>query len=38
MALFVIGLNHTTAPLALRERIAFAPSELNQRCLSCKTA
>ena len=29
MALFVIGLNHTTAPLALRERIAFAPSELN---------
>ena len=29
MALFVIGLNHTTAPLSLRERIAFAPSELN---------
>lgn len=28
MSLFVIGLNHTTAPLALRERIAFAPSEL----------
>ncbi len=28
MSLFVIGLNHTTAPLALRERVAFAPSEL----------
>ncbi len=28
MSLFVIGLNHTTAPLALRERIAFAPTEL----------
>ena len=29
MSLFVIGLNHTTAPLALRERIAFAPTELS---------
>ncbi|GHA78823.1 glutamyl-tRNA reductase [Formosimonas limnophila] len=29
MPLFVIGLNHTTAPLALRERVAFAPSELS---------
>lgn len=30
MPLFVIGLNHTTAPLALRERVAFAPSDLTQ--------
>ncbi|MGL4767907.1 MAG: glutamyl-tRNA reductase [Formosimonas sp.] len=30
MPLFVIGLNHTTAPLALRERVAFAPSEIVQ--------
>lgn len=29
MSLFVIGLNHTTAPLTLRERIAFAPTELS---------
>ena len=28
MSLFVIGLNHTTAPLVLRERVAFAPSDL----------
>lgn len=28
MPLFVLGLNHTTAPLALRERVAFAPTEL----------
>lgn len=28
MPLFVAGLNHTTAPLALRERISFAPTEL----------
>ncbi|TDR29014.1 glutamyl-tRNA reductase [Hydromonas duriensis] len=29
MPLFVAGLNHTTAPLALRERISFAPQELS---------
>lgn len=38
MALFVIGLNHTTAPLALRERIAFAPSELNHALPALQTA
>ena len=26
--LLLIGLNHTTAPLAVRERLAFAPSKL----------
>lgn len=30
MSLFVLGLNHTTAPIALRERIAFVPSELTE--------
>jgi glutamyl-tRNA reductase len=28
MALFAFGINHTTAPLALRERVAFAPEQL----------
>lgn len=28
MSFFVIGLNHHTAPLALRERVAFAASEI----------
>lgn len=28
MPLFVLGLNHVTAPIALRERVAFAPTEL----------
>ncbi|MFZ1891174.1 MAG: glutamyl-tRNA reductase [Formosimonas sp.] len=30
MSLFVIGLNHTTAPLVLRERVAFAPSDVER--------
>lgn len=38
MPLFVIGLNHTTAPLALRERVAFAPSELNHALPQLSTA
>jgi glutamyl-tRNA reductase len=28
MSLFALGLNHTTAPLAVRERVAFAPDAL----------
>ena len=28
MQLLAVGLNHTTAPLALRERLAFAPDQL----------
>jgi glutamyl-tRNA reductase len=28
MQLLAVGLNHTTAPLALRERLAFAPEQL----------
>jgi glutamyl-tRNA reductase len=29
MSLYTLGLNHTTAPLALRERVAFAPDVLS---------
>jgi len=36
MALFVLGINHATAPLALREKVAFAPENtaaaLKQAC------
>lgn len=28
MSLLVIGLNHTTAPIALRERVSFSPEQL----------
>ena len=28
MALFTLGINHRTAPLAVRERLAFHPEEL----------
>ena len=28
MQLLAVGLNHTTAPVALRERLAFAPEQL----------
>jgi len=30
MTLLAFGINHTTAPLALRERVAFAPESLQQ--------
>lgn len=30
MALFTIGINHHTAPLAIRERVAFGPETLTQ--------
>ena len=30
MQLLAVGLNHTTAPVALRERLAFAPEQLGQ--------
>ena len=28
MSLYALGLNHTTAPVDLRERVAFAPDRL----------
>ncbi|MGV3653231.1 MAG: glutamyl-tRNA reductase [Noviherbaspirillum sp.] len=30
MQLFAVGLNHTTAPVSLREKVAFAPDQLGQ--------
>src|SRR5476649_1129861 len=30
MQLLAVGLNHTTAPVSLRERLAFAPEQLGQ--------
>ena len=30
MQLLAVGLNHTTAPVALREKVAFAPDQLGQ--------
>src|SRR5258706_14071696 len=29
MSLYALGLNHQTAPLAVRERVAFSPEALN---------
>ena len=29
MSLYALGLNHTTAPLDVRERVAFAPDALS---------
>jgi glutamyl-tRNA reductase len=36
MRLLVVGLNHKTAPLQVRERLAFSPGELNSALLSLK--
>jgi glutamyl-tRNA reductase len=30
MQLLAVGLNHTTAPVSLRERLAFAPDQLGE--------
>ena len=38
MNLFVLGLNHETAPIALRERVAFSASELRDAVMSLRTA
>jgi glutamyl-tRNA reductase len=34
MNLFAVGLNHTTAPLALREKVAFPPEQMAQAVAS----
>lgn len=36
MTLLAFGINHTTAPLALRERVAFAPQALEQALLDAR--
>ena len=38
MNLFILGLNHETAPIALRERVAFSASELRDAVASLRTA
>ena len=38
MNLFVLGLSHETAPIALRERVAFSASELRDAVTSLRTA
>jgi glutamyl-tRNA reductase len=32
MQLLAVGLNHTTAPVSLREQLALAPEQLGRRC------
>jgi glutamyl-tRNA reductase len=36
MALVVVGLNHTTAPIAVRERLAFSDAALRQALTHCR--
>lgn len=36
MQLLAVGLNHTTAPIALREKVAFAPDRLGQAVLAAR--
>ena len=36
MHLLAVGLNHTTAPLSLREKVAFAPDQLGQAVASAR--
>ena len=38
MNLLVLGLNHETAPIALRERVVFSASELREAITSLRTA
>ena len=30
MSLLIVGLNHETAPIAVRERVSFAPEQLSE--------
>jgi glutamyl-tRNA reductase len=36
MSLFVLGINHQTAPVALREKLAFAPETLDSALISLR--
>jgi glutamyl-tRNA reductase len=33
MQLYTVGINHTTAPIAIREKVAFDPDHLSQALL-----
>ncbi|GGX52261.1 glutamyl-tRNA reductase [Undibacterium squillarum] len=37
MILTAVGLNHTTAPLALREKVAFAPEQIGQAVAAARS-
>ena len=37
MAIVVVGLNHTTAPIAVRERLAFSDTALTQALTQATT-
>lgn len=36
MQLLAVGLNHTTAPLALREKVAFSPEQISQAVVGAR--
>jgi glutamyl-tRNA reductase len=36
MQLLAVGLNHTTAPLALREKVAFSPEQISQAVVAAR--
>ncbi len=37
MQLLAVGLNHTTAPLSLREKVAFAPDQIGQAVIAARS-
>ncbi|MBC3871128.1 glutamyl-tRNA reductase [Undibacterium oligocarboniphilum] len=37
MQLTAVGLNHTTAPLSLREKVAFSPEQIGQAVVAART-
>jgi glutamyl-tRNA reductase len=37
MQLLAVGLNHTTAPLSLREKVAFAPDQIGQAVVAARS-
>ena len=37
MQLIAVGLNHTTAPLSLREKVAFAPDQIGQAVVAARS-
>ena len=37
MQLLAVGLNHTTAPVSLREKVAFAPDQISQAVVAARS-